>query len=448
MRKACLALAAALCAGPAGAVGFNDVRPGARAMGMGGAFGAIADDAHGFFYNPAGTANAPYVQSGGSLGRMQSPVGTLSFASASYIRPYEKRNTGTIGAGYFLSRQVHGGDKDALIANYAEEITVRRLPFSKPLKVGANFKFVNVDRGSKGGKFGMGFDVGALARTNMGLSMGAALTDLTTDIGVPRGGILLATAYSWRKRFIFAGDLRLAGGHAEFYPGLEAIFHQGLLRARVGKGLPLDAVGTVAFGLGVNFSPVTLDVGASLPFNGINRTAGAYQATFQYRFGAPSFTGQFVGSAAAQAEELRRDILVLEEKSKTLNAQAKTAESNKSAATNELRVLEIRVRESQDQYRALLKRNDELEYRAQEKAAGLEGPRKPAPQRKAAPRAAPVAWPKRHQVLPGDTLRTISRQYYGDPNQWERIYDANRDKVERGLPVEREMLVIPAPPKP
>ncbi len=45
----------------------------------------------------------------------------------------------------------------------------------------------------------------------------------------------------------------------------------------------------------------------------------------------------------------------------------------------------------------------------------------------------------------GDTLRTMAKQYYGDPNQWERIYDANREKVERGLPSEGAVLVIPAP---
>ena len=62
-------LIVALCAAEfAGAVAFNDVLPGARAMGMGNAYGAIADDAFGVFYNPAGSANTPYVQAAGSLG--------------------------------------------------------------------------------------------------------------------------------------------------------------------------------------------------------------------------------------------------------------------------------------------------------------------------------------------------------------------------------------------
>ena len=32
-------------------------------------------------------------------------------------------------------------------------------------------------------------------------------------------------------------------------------------------------------------------------------------------------------------------------------------------------------------------------------------------------------------VQPGDTLRSIARDKYGDPEQWPRIYDANRDVI-------------------
>jgi hypothetical protein len=309
-RAFALSLTALFAAATAGAVAFNDVRPGARAMGMGGAFGAVADDPFGMYYNPAGSANTPYVQAAGALGRLESPVGILTQASAAYLRPYEPINTATIGASYDLERQLHSGDMDTLMFNYAQEWKAPpSVQLSKPLKLGANFKFVNVDKGrGSGAGFGMGFDAGAIARTDMGLSMGAALTDLTTYTGVPRGGLLLATAYTWQKRFTFAGDFRVKGGLAEFYPGVEASFLQGLLKLRAGRGQSLDGVTTVAFGLGVNFSPVILDVAMSLPTGGIYRPGGGYQASFSYRFGAPGFAGAFVGAAAAEAERLRHEI--------------------------------------------------------------------------------------------------------------------------------------------
>ncbi|MDE2509905.1 MAG: hypothetical protein KGL74_02170, partial [Elusimicrobia bacterium] len=242
-------------------------------------------------------------------------------------------------------------------------------------------------------------------------------------------------------------DFRVKGGLAEFYPGVEATFLQGLLKARMGKGLRLDGVSTVAFGLGVNFSPVVLDVAMSLPTTGINYSAGGYQATLHYRFGAPSFAGQFVGAAAAEAERLRREVNLLEDRKKTAEQEAQGAESNKSAAVGELRVLQKRTLEAQDEYRALLKKNEELDYREADAAAGRRPAPKPVALPKAPRRVPPPAWPKSHLVVPGDTLRSLAGKYYGDPNLWEKIYDANPEKVDRGLPLEGSYMTIP-PPKP
>jgi nucleoid-associated protein YgaU len=185
----------------------------------------------------------------------------------------------------------------------------------------------------------------------------------------------------------------------------------------------------------------------ALPTSGVNHAGGGYQASLQYRFGAPSFAGQFVGAAAAEAERLRGEINRLDDRRKILDQQTRGAEDNKATAENELRVLQKRTLEAQDEYRALLKKNAELDYRAADKAAGL-GPRtKPVALPKAPRRAPPPAWPKRHRVEAGDTLRSLSGKYYGDPNLWEKIYDANPAKVDRGLPVEGAVLIIP-PPKP
>jgi nucleoid-associated protein YgaU len=34
-----------------------------------------------------------------------------------------------------------------------------------------------------------------------------------------------------------------------------------------------------------------------------------------------------------------------------------------------------------------------------------------------------------YEVQSGDTLATIAQQFYGDPTEWRRIYDANKDTI-------------------
>ena len=35
-----------------------------------------------------------------------------------------------------------------------------------------------------------------------------------------------------------------------------------------------------------------------------------------------------------------------------------------------------------------------------------------------------------YTVVAGDTLRSIAQQFYGDENRWTRIFDENRDKID------------------
>lgn len=45
---------------------------------------------------------------------------------------------------------------------------------------------------------------------------------------------------------------------------------------------------------------------------------------------------------------------------------------------------------------------------------------------------APAALPAVYQVLPGDTLRSVARKLYGNPERWADLYKANDDRVLRG----------------
>ena len=49
----------------------------------------------------------------------------------------------------------------------------------------------------------------------------------------------------------------------------------------------------------------------------------------------------------------------------------------------------------------------------------------PAPAADAAPAVA-----RTHTVAEGETLSVIAFKYYGSPNKWDKIFDANRDKLK------------------
>jgi nucleoid-associated protein YgaU len=34
-----------------------------------------------------------------------------------------------------------------------------------------------------------------------------------------------------------------------------------------------------------------------------------------------------------------------------------------------------------------------------------------------------------YTVVAGDTLRSVAKQFYSDENQWQRIFDENRDQI-------------------
>lgn len=427
---------------PAGAVFFNDVIPGARHAAMGATL-ASPDDPHAMFYNPSGLASGDFDQAGASIGRMFSPLGPLSFVSTMYSRPFPYRTGSNIGAGVFHLQQDFGKkDKTEFLLHYSESMRIPEfyeIQLTKPVKLGGNAKIISVD-GSQGSKLGLGVDGGALVDAGYGLKVGAAVTNLSSELGVPNPTLGIGAAWTWRQALTFATDVKVRKGLAEVYPGMEAVFYQGLLKARLGKGFALEGVDQIALGFGVNFSPMIVDFAATVPWEGINEPGGHYQVSVHYRFGAPPFYGRFVGTAARQAEDLRSELSALDEKRRNLEAAAAAADANREAAEGRLKALENRLQNLGEELRALERAVDVKRY----EAAQPQKPALPAVEPKK-PRSAP--FPRKHAVKPGDTLRSISLQHYGDPSYWELIYDANRGKINRGLPEETAVLDIPAPPQ-
>ncbi|MFN3550521.1 MAG: hypothetical protein ACK4WJ_01750 [Endomicrobiia bacterium] len=54
-------------------------------------------------------------------------------------------------------------------------------------------------------------------------------------------------------------------------------------------------------------------------------------------------------------------------------------------------------------------------------------------------------FPLAHKVLKGETLISISKKYYNNEKGWRKIYEANKDKIIKGIPIVGEILIIPEP---
>jgi nucleoid-associated protein YgaU len=52
-----------------------------------------------------------------------------------------------------------------------------------------------------------------------------------------------------------------------------------------------------------------------------------------------------------------------------------------------------------------------------------------------------------YTVEPGDSLQSIADRFYGDPTQWQRIYDANRDAIGPSADQLKTGTQLKIPPK-
>jgi hypothetical protein len=159
---------------------YDDVGIGARPLGMGGAFVAVADDSNASAYNPAGLGYIKKPEAGFTLFWLFS--GAVNYNHAGIVFPMG--DVGSLGVSFDMLR-----DESAI---YSEKTLV--FSYSKRLidavSLGANFKMLNTgfDKEAEWVKenpyfvetsaSGFTFDVGLLAKPVTGLSIGLTGTNL------------------------------------------------------------------------------------------------------------------------------------------------------------------------------------------------------------------------------------------------------------------------------
>jgi hypothetical protein len=156
---------------------------GARALGMGGAFVALADDVTASYWNPAGLGQLESSQLAAmyslmSMDRMHNfityaqPLGKLGTLGASLlnfgVRNIDGRDTGGIPTEFFSSSE------NAFLVSIGRKL-------APALFIGGNLKFLYHNLASTKAT-GVGFDIGAILKIREALRIGATIQDIGSDI--------------------------------------------------------------------------------------------------------------------------------------------------------------------------------------------------------------------------------------------------------------------------
>ena len=159
----------------AGAEERKQVFVGARPVGLGGAFTALADDAHAIYWNPAGLALLQRTEFTGTYGDLFG----LGMKNSYFAGTYALTDNFAIGLDWFRD----GFDDDVLMFG-KNKINVSGGYRHRMVSLGMNVKYVDVgmelDKVSLGNASGFGLDVGMLVSLSENrLKVGAVAHDVT-----------------------------------------------------------------------------------------------------------------------------------------------------------------------------------------------------------------------------------------------------------------------------
>lgn len=285
---------------------FVDTYWGVRALGMGGAFTAVANDSNAPLYNIAGTANATQqevtlmgsrlftglegVEIGanyfGYIHPMREEYGTISFAWSSISTPGLRRED-TFNAGYarYLN-DVMMIDRE--VVNISAGVNIKYLT--------QEVKFDEEDSDLANTKGALTGDIGLLAQFNNGISVGYSSKYITSpDIGfvyedkVSNVNVIGLSYYNEQlpvlkiPYFTIAMDILMRDGETSTRIGLETYVIEGKLAIRAGGR---EEAFDLGFGYEFTFANNTkliIDYALELPME-VEETMGSHFVGLSFRF--------------------------------------------------------------------------------------------------------------------------------------------------------------------
>lgn len=283
-KLAVLLLLASQASWSAETAAFLDIGVGARALGMGGAYTALADDANAIYWNPAGLSNLEKREFTASHAEMFEST-RLDFLA--YAHPTSQ---GTFAAGLTYLSQGKIDGRDSLgrqTAGYDASDAAVSLGYARKVELvdlGASFKYLRSHIGSTEAQ-GVAMDVGA-KRAFDRVSVGAALRNLGPGLKFQdqRNDLPLrlavGAAYKFPGGHAAAAELvngpRGTGTDASFggeYQAIKSVYVRAgyTTQTAVTGGTGFDAARGMTFGIGLRNEKWSLDY-AILPTGELGRS--------------------------------------------------------------------------------------------------------------------------------------------------------------------------------
>ncbi|HCJ67793.1 MAG TPA: hypothetical protein DHV62_10895 [Elusimicrobia bacterium] len=405
---------------------FEDIGVGARAVGMGNAFITVADDVYSIYYNPAGLTALRQKETASSYGRLYFGLddgSNLGKSFLGYAHPLAKKY-GSFGLGWMNFHLSGVYSENTFIFSYAREVEeIKQIP--GPLNLGINLKLLNKNYGRdeytiKDNVFAKSYsktvlsaDLGGLYQLSRYFTVGLLFSDiLQPDIGLKDKSVIplgIKTGISYRSPVLnTALEGSYWGGEIKIYNGLEYWLFAKSFAVRAGWGMGTRSFSNLTFGLSYNIPLLRFDYAFVYPLSGITDILGSHQFSLSFRFGS-------------LLEGPSEDPFYLKKKTKDLEKKFKETEEELSRTKNELEKL-----------------------KKERVAPPAVTPGITPPGRPPLPGVVPQPPTMRtHKVLEGETLQSIAVKYYGEEKRWVDIYNANKDKIERGVVKPGQILIIP-----
>jgi tetratricopeptide (TPR) repeat protein len=287
---------------------FEDLGMGARPIGMGNAYTALADDVNAIYYNPAGLAQLDESQFTSGYGKLYWGLddgSNLGSGFVGYAHPLY--HWGTLGAGW-LNFGLQGlYQENSFIFSYGNNL-------KKKLLAGFNLKLLYKkyeknpytenaidDFGqttgerdpvfSKGySKTGFSTDLGLLYKFNREYSVGLSLTDINQPCmdlkdNSSKIPIAIKSGFLYNSDFLtFALDTTFRNGDVNVYSGVEKWFSKRTFGVRAGLGVGSRSFSNLALGASYTKYLFQLDYAFLYPLSGIRDTYGSHRISLTLRF--------------------------------------------------------------------------------------------------------------------------------------------------------------------